>query len=174
MAVAKKFWNITQDKRPKVAVDLYNSVKSYYGCSNINDCKQAVFDAAKASGYLDGVETNGKAGKWGTVDAFWGRPGLRKNGLEALGRAKDAEEEMRKAAGLSTTTGIVKGDIKGAVEKYLADVSTKEGADKKADASVWDSMAEATGLDANLIKWVLIGAVALLVVVILFKVRRRK
>ena len=51
MAVAKKFWNITQDKRPKVAVDLYNSVKSYYGCRNINDCKKAVFEAAKKSGY---------------------------------------------------------------------------------------------------------------------------
>lgn len=173
MAVAKKFWNITQDKRPKVAVDLYNAVKSYYGC-NINDCKKAVFDAAKAYGYLDGVESNGKANKWGTVDAFWGRPGLRKKGMEALGRAKDAEEAMRKDAGLSTTTGIVKGDIKGAVEKYMAEVSTKEDADEKADSSVWDSMAEATGLDANLIKWVLIGAVVLLVVAVLFKVRRKK
>lgn len=173
MAVAKKFWNITQDKRPKVAVDLYNSVKSYYGCSNINDCKKAVFDAAKASGYLDGVEGNySRNKKWGTVDAFWQRPGLRKNGVEALGRAKDTEQKMREATGLSLTTGIVKGDIKGAVEKYLAEVKDKD--EDTGKGSVWDSMAKATGLDANLMKWVVIGAGALLAVAILVKVRRKK
>lgn len=169
MAVAKKFWNITQDKRPKVVVDLYNSVKSYYGCSNINDCKQAVFDAAKAYGYLDGVEDNSSRNKkWGTVEAFWGRPGLRKNGLEALGKARDIEMKMREDAGLNTTTGIARGDIKGAVEKYLADVKDDD-TDK---VSVWDSMAEATGLDANLIKWVLIGAAALLCVAVFVKIKR--
>lgn len=173
MAVAKKFWNITQDKRPKVAVDLYNSVKSYYGCSNINDCKKAVFDAAKASGYLDGVEGNSSRNKkWGTVDAFWQRPGLRKNGLEALGRARDAEMEQRTNLKLDTTKGIYQGDIKNAVEKYLAEVKDKdEDTDK---GSVWDSMAKATGLDANLIKWVVIGAAVLLGVAILVKVRRKK
>lgn len=172
MAVAKRFWNITQDKRPKVVVDLYNSVKSYYGCSNINDCKQAVFDAAKAYGYLDGVDENSARNKkWGTVDAFWGRPGLRKNGLEALGRARDTEMKMRTAAGLDTTTGIARGDIKDAVEKYLANVKDNdEDTDK---ASVWDSMSEATGLDANLIKWVLIGAAALLCVAVFIKIKRR-